>query len=126
MLFKQIKHGDNCGGKRMKQVNWLFALGLLALAPSPAMADNKIGVVSFRIKGCDYYPVITKNGISILEWFGGHDPDKHDQLVGEIETYGFKNVIFLPNERQSRVWIEDYWLSNDRAIEKLRDKCHLD
>jgi hypothetical protein len=110
----------------MKRVNWLLALGFMGLSPSSAVAESKIGVVAFRIKGCDYYPVITTGGISILEWFGGYDPDKDDQLVGEIETYGFKNVILLPNERESRAWIEDYWLSNDRAIEKLRDKCNLD
>lgn len=99
---------------------------LLILASPAQAAEQKVGVVAFRIRGCDYYPVVAKGGITILEWYGGHDPDKDEKLVGEIEAYGFKNVIFLPGEEKSRVWVEDYWLSADRAVEKLRDKCNLD
>jgi hypothetical protein len=113
-------------GDAMKQITQVVIASFLLSMSATAKAGQKIGVVALRIKGCDYYPVITKGGITILEWYEGYDPDQDDKLVGEIESYGMKGVVFLPNEHKSQVWVEDYWLSPERAMAKLRSKCNLD
>lgn len=110
----------------MKQITQIVIASLLSSIPRVAIAEPKVGIVALRIRGCDYYPVSTKGGITILEWYGGYDPEKDDELVGEIESYGMKGVVFLPHEQKSQVWVEDYWLSPESAMAKLRDKCHLD
>jgi hypothetical protein len=28
----------------------------------------------------------------VLEWFGGHDPDKGNVLIGGFESYGFHDI----------------------------------
>ena len=110
----------------MKQITQIVIASLLSSIPRVAIAEPKVGIVALRIRGCDYYPVSTKGGITLLEWYGGYDPEKDDELVGEIESYGMKGVVFLPHEQKSQVWVEDYWLSPESAMAKLRDKCHLD
>ena len=110
----------------MKHRTLSILAGVLSSISTVAIAEAKVGIVALRIRGCDYYPVSTKGGITILEWYDGYDPEKDDELVGEIESYGMKGVVFLPREQKSQVWVEDYWLSPERAMAKLRDKCHLD
>jgi hypothetical protein len=67
--------------------------------------------------------VETNKGFTILEWFGGHDPDKGDVIVGAYESYGMKTVYDVTADQEIRVWVEDYGLSKDDALEKLMDQC---
>jgi len=66
------------------------------------------GIVSYRISGCDYFVVTTKSAYDVLEWFGGHDPDKGDILIGEFESYGFHDIYDETADEDLRVWTEDY------------------
>lgn len=47
------------------------------------------GVVVYKNGGCDYFIVETNRGYSLLEWYGGNDPNRGDVLVGNYESYGF-------------------------------------
>src|SRR5262245_26997272 len=82
------------------------------------------GVVAVRKRGCDYFLVEATNGFALLEWFGGTDPDLGDKVVGEFESFGMKNIYDPTSDAEGRVWVEDYGLSEDRAIEQLRRRCH--
>jgi hypothetical protein len=93
----------------------------LAVPRIPAKAT--VGVVTRRISGCDYFIVYTKTGFDVLEWFGGHDPDKDDVLIGSYESYGFHDVHDDTADESIRVWTEDYALSKVDALEKLTDSC---
>jgi len=60
-----------------------LTLTLLAFFLISQRAGSPVsGHVSHRISGCDYFLVQTRSGYDLLEWYGGHDPDKDDVLVG--------------------------------------------
>ena len=62
-------------------------------------------------------------GYALLEWYGGNDPSEGDQLVGDYEEYGFHDIYNTTAGEELRVWVEDYWLSKTRVIEKFYNKC---
>ncbi|MBW3470450.1 hypothetical protein [Arthrospiribacter ruber] len=81
------------------------------------------GKVVFRISGCDYFIVETNIGYALLEWYGGNDPDKDDIIIGDFESYGMKDIYNNTTDSELRVWVEDYWLSWEDALEKLYENC---
>lgn len=81
------------------------------------------GTVEHRISGCDYFLVQTRGGYDLLEWYGDHDPDKGDVLVGRYEEYGFHDILDETADETVRIYTEEYWLSRTDALEKLTDKC---
>jgi hypothetical protein len=60
----------------------------------------------------------------LLEWYGGHSPSKGDTIAGRISSYGFKDIFYASARSNGRVWVDDYLLSRDNAVEKYTDKCH--
>ena len=62
-------------------------------------------------------------GVYLLEWYGGYEPSKGESIVGEIRSYGFKDVFYPDTGSSGRVYVDDYMLSSDRAIEKINGKC---
>jgi hypothetical protein len=99
----------------------VLAIVLALIGQGSALAAT--GTVVRKISSCDYFMVQTSKGFSILEWFGGHDPDKGDKIVGAYESYGMKTVYDVTADEEIRVWVEDYNLSKDSALEKLMDEC---
>lgn len=96
-------------------------------APSSAgehsgLPANSI-VIVYRRKGCDYFVANGPTGYYVLEWFGGHDPDVGDVIVGYETGYGMKDVTYLQSGSTGRIWVEDYLLSRDSAAKKIADKC---
>jgi hypothetical protein len=81
------------------------------------------GEVSHRISGCDYFLVETRSGYDLLEWYGGHDPDKGDIIVGNYESYGFHDVLNETADESLNVYTEDFQLSKTSALEKLTEHC---
>jgi hypothetical protein len=83
------------------------------------------GLVVFNKSGCrSRFIVETNQGYAILEWFGGRDPLEGERLVGDFESFGMKDVFTVPGGRNTRVWVEDYWLSISRVREKMADFCN--
>jgi hypothetical protein len=102
----------------------MCVLLLVACLSFPAKAGKAVrGVITHRISGCDYFVVSTKNGYDVLEWYGGHDPDKGDVLIGDYESYGFHDVYDDTADESVHVWTEDYDLTKSDALEKLADHC---
>ena len=92
--------------------------------PRVEAATSVRGTVTRRISGCDYYLVQTgKDSYAVLEWFGGHDPDKDDVLIGNMRSFGMKTLLDETADETTKVWVEDYDLTKDDAPEKLLDKC---
>lgn len=83
---------------------------------------NAITVV-YRIDGCDYFAADGPAGFYVLEWYRGYDPSVGDKLVGYERGYGFKNVTYLHNGREGRIYAEDYLLSAESAASLLAEKC---
>ena len=59
----------------------------------------------------------------MLEWFGGHDPDKDDVLIGDFRSFGLKTIHDQTADENTRVWVDDYGLTKQSALEKLLEKC---
>ena len=79
--------------------------------------------VMFKPSGCDYMVLSTAKGHVVAEWMGGHDPDTGESLIGNFNSYGTKD-FFTRGNTKSRLYVDDYMLSKDSAVEKIRDKCN--
>lgn len=93
----------------------------LCFATSVQAASKRCTVVR-RISGCDYFMVETGTAFAVLEWYGGHDPDKDDRLVGDM-SYGMKTFAYINRDSTVKVWVEEYGLSKEDALDKLVEKC---
>ena len=88
---------------------------------SPRSTEAPVTVV-LRVRGCDYFVADGPQGYYLLEWYGGHDPEKGTGIFGEVGGYGFKDIMY-DGGQDGRVYVDDYLLSKDRVLEKLREKC---
>lgn len=103
----------------------VLAASLLYLSVSAnSVALAATGVVAYNASGCDYFIVENAGGdYALLEWYGGHDPNMGDRVVGEFESYGFTDIINLAAGTSTRVWVEDYWLSRASVVRLYTEKC---
>ncbi len=90
----------------------------------PAVALAAKGVVVYIKSGCSYYIVETSSGYALLEWFGGSTPSRGDVLAGDYESYGMKNIYNITQDSETKVWVDNFWMSRDRVIERYFEKCH--
>jgi len=95
---------------------------IFAICPRSAYAASR-GVVTKRISGCDYFMVNATGGYAVLEWYGGHDPDSGDVLIGKFEAYVMHEIVDDTADETLTVWTEDYDLTRTRALEILVDQC---
>src|SRR5438270_10271898 len=100
---------------------WIVALLVLLTTP---LVFAETGEVSKRISGCDYYVVDAPSGYAVLEWFGGHDPDEGDSILGSFQSYGMHTFFVGSSRSETRAYIEDWGLSEDDALEKLSEECN--
>lgn len=82
--------------------------------------SNKLDAAS---GSCDYFAVSTANDYAVLEWYGGYDPDEDDVLTGKFASYDMRTIFDQSADEEITVWIEDYNISKEEALEKLADKC---
>jgi hypothetical protein len=89
--------------------------------------STKVNGIKIILKpnGCrDYFLADgDAGGIYLLEWYGGYDPDVGDIIIGNIKSYGFKDVMYINKNMTGRVYVDDYMLSESSAIAKLKEKC---
>jgi hypothetical protein len=107
-----MKHG--------KTVGLLFVVFIL----SSSLASAEKGEVVHYKSGCDYYIVDASMGFALLEWYGGNDPSEGDTLAGDFDSYGMKEIYNLSADSETQVWVEDYMLSKNSAIEKYYEQCN--
>ena len=101
----------------------LLAISIIDLGHQ-AIADMVEATVVFKRGGCrGRFVAESTTGYIYLEWYGGADPSEGDQIVGDIHSYGVKDIFNLTTQRQTRVWIDDFFRSRSRVQEKLREHC---
>ncbi len=106
----------------MKRLMSLLVLSAALLGPTSALAAK--GVVAYVKSGCSYYIVETTMGFAILQWFGGSTPSRGDILVGDYESYGMKDIYNITQDSETKVWVDNFWVSKDRVIERYFEKCN--
>jgi hypothetical protein len=115
-------------GKLLIEGKTIDIVPVRSAAPSTSTKSGKPrtsdapNTVVLRVRGCDYFLADGPRGLYLLEWYGGYDPDRGDGIFGEVDGYGFKDVLYA-NGREGRLYVDDYLLSKDNALEKLREKC---
>lgn len=82
-------------------------------------ADNQ---VVYRLRGCKYFLADGPQGLYLLEYWLGHDPVRGEGIHGLRSTYGFQDLIYADGS-EGRVYVQDYMLTKQRALEKMADKC---
>lgn len=91
---------------------------LITMFSSNVSAEVVEGVVVVGEKGCakrDYIIINTNLGFVYAQQYSGSF-DKGDTVVGDLNGYGFKDV--LVNSASGRLWIDDYMLSKSKASKK--------
>lgn len=72
----------------------------------------------------DFYIVETRKGYTVLERYRGR-LDEGDKVRGELNRYNFKYLFNRTRNSEVKVYIEDYMLSDKKAIELLGEKGGL-
>ncbi len=83
-----------------------------------SLAKSFEGVVVVGERGCkasDYIVIYTDMGYVYAQQYSGSF-DKDDEVVGDLNNYGFKDV--LVNSSSGRLWIDDYMMSKSKVAEK--------
>ncbi len=128
-LYEYIPTVDICHDNKLmikgKSLN-ISPVGGSEPSSTPQRSSSYYPVkVIFKRSGCGGYFLADgdSGGIYILEWYGGHEPSQGESIVGEIRSYGFKNVFYPDSGATGRVYVDDYMLSRSTAVEKIREKC---
>ncbi len=101
----------------------IFGLIFIVSIFFSSLASAEKGEVVHYKSGCDYYIVDASMGFALLEWYGGNDPSEGDTLVGDFDGYGMKEIYNISAGSETQVWVEDYMLSKDSAIEMYYEQC---
>jgi hypothetical protein len=87
-------------------------------------ANAEAGHITKTVSGCDYFIIDAPSGYVVAEWYGGHDPHEGEGVVGAFNSYGFLTFFYGSEKTEGRVYIEDYGLDEDEAMEKLSEQCN--
>jgi len=110
-----------------KLINILLGCGIssfIFFVPYPSLAANQKGTAITPFGSCDYFLIQDRYGsYSEAEWYGGHSPSDGDIIYGNFQSYGFKNLYDNASHSNIKVWLDDYWASQDDSIQYLMDHC---
>jgi len=106
----------------LKKLIVIIMISAFLCFPTVALAVK--GVVVYIKSGCSYFIVETPLGYALLEWYGGNTPSRGDVLVGDYESYGMKDIYNITQDSETKVWVDNFWMSKDRVIERYYKKCH--
>lgn len=85
----------------MKIINFIFALLI-----STSLFGARGEVV---IESDDDYIIETDNGYTVhAEWWGGSPLSEGDDVIGDLTSYGFKDVYNKSTGSTTRIYVEDY------------------
>jgi hypothetical protein len=105
-------------------MHWLtkaiVGYGALAVVV-PSIGQAARGVVLLEDGNCAI--VETSGGFSVLEWYGGTLFMEGNLLIGDLESYGMKDIYDIDADQEIRVWISDYWMSWEDAIDLYYSEC---
>ena len=86
-------------------------------------SDCVDGIVVYEGEN-DYYIVETRKGCSIVERYSGR-LNEGDKVRGELNEYNYHYLINFENDSETKIYVEDYMLSDDRAIEWMGEHRQL-
>lgn len=104
-------------------MNWkkMLLVGMAvtgASLSSPALAAKGAVVAICR----SHILVSAPQGYAILDVYG-YGPSRGDTIAGDFEAYGMKKLFNISEDRDFQAYVDEYWLTRERAIEKFSEKC---
>ena len=73
--------------------------------------------------GCDYFIASGHHGYYLLKWNDGYEPSEGDIILGDIDSHGLKDIYYPWKEREGRLYVEDYSMSESRSLEHYKEHC---
>ncbi len=93
---------------------------LLLWISSSVLAMTATGTVVFVRH--NFYVVETDRGYSVMEWYLERDPEEGDKVSGIFDQPGLQKVYNDTAKRELKVWIYDYWLTEEKARAVLKER----
>ena len=103
----------------MKKIALVFVILLTSISSYADMVRGVVVVGEYKCKKRDYIVIETNLGFVYAQQYGGSF-SRGDEVVGELNSYGFKDV--LVQSSSGRLWIDDYMMSKSRVTEKCFGK----
>ncbi|MBR1805184.1 MAG: hypothetical protein IJ774_02230 [Selenomonadaceae bacterium] len=104
----------------MKKLIVLVALLCTVMISSTAAARDAVrGVVVYYNYSSDKIIIETNRGFTCGEIMSGYFLDTSHVVVGSLESYGTHEMYDLTSDRSFRMWVDEYWLDSDSALEWL-------
>ena len=95
---------------------------LLLLMVLPAKAGNYVrGVIAFEDNKCVI--IYTTMGYTLGEKYSYQYMYEEDQVVGDLHSYGFKDIYNMTRDNTFRIWIVNYFMSENRVVEEYYSHC---
>ncbi len=111
----------------MKHLICILAIVLgvsLNMNSIPTEANLVQGTVIYDGKS-DYHIIKTDRWYVLAEWYAGPDFSKGDTITGELHAYGYKMVKVNKQEKETRIYIENYWSSKEKCLDWLKEHDKL-
>ncbi len=80
-------------------------------------------VVVFKNVPCNHFVAQGPEGFYLLEWQGGYNPEQGDFIVGNFNSYGFRQAYYPDKEQDGKVYVNGYKMSQDNAFQEYFDHC---
>jgi hypothetical protein len=90
----------------------------------PVTTGNGVAVVVYRRSSCDYFMLENSSGYIVAEWMGGNDPDEGDKITGDFNSFGTHDFYNQTKDSESNLWIDDFMLSKEDALDKIKEECN--
>lgn len=99
-------------------IRMIFAITALLFSAS---ASATSGTVVAKCKG--WMLVETQRGYSLIEYSSGQEPERGDQIAGDLERYGMKAMHNTSQDRGFRVYVDGWGLNREWALKRINEKC---
>ncbi len=81
-------------------------------------------VVVFKKYTCKQFVAQGPDGYYVLEYQGGYDPQEGDFIVGNFNSYGFKQAYFPDKEQEGKVYVNGFKMNEDSAFRAYFEHCY--
>lgn len=89
--------------------------------PAPTVA---VATVVYHRSGCDYMILQDDQGYILAEWMGGKTPEEGDNIIGNMRSYGIREMYNGTRESCCSFYVDDYLLTKQGAIDKIKEHCN--
>ena len=106
----------------MQKLIFVFILLSAHLAYANSALAEHAEILQYP-SGCDYFIASGHHGYYLLKWNEGYNPSSGDVILGDIDSNGFKDVYYPLKNREGKIYVEDYSMSEFRSLEHYKEHC---